>query len=46
MGLKSIWKSQVSKLCKDIDEWVTAFLERLTPPLIDADSAKLSPMVA
>jgi putative transposase len=28
MGLSGISKSQVSKLCKDIDERVTAFLER------------------
>ena len=28
MGLTGISKSQVSKLCKDIDERVTAFLER------------------
>ena len=28
MGLAGISKSQVSKLCKDIDEWVNAFLER------------------
>ncbi len=28
MGLAGISKSQVSKLCKDIDERVTAFLER------------------
>ena len=37
MGLTGISKSQVSKLCKDIDERVTAFLERPIPrvcPLI------------
>ena len=28
MGLSGISKSQVSKLCKDIDERVGAFLER------------------
>jgi transposase-like protein len=28
MGLSGISKSQVSKLCKDIDERVNAFLER------------------
>ena len=28
MGLTGISKSQVSKLCKDIDERVNAFLER------------------
>src|SRR6516165_6994116 len=28
MGLSSISKSQVSKLCKDIDERVNAFLDR------------------
>ena len=27
-GLSGISKSQVSKLCKDIDEWVNAFLGR------------------
>ena len=29
MGLSGISKSQVSKLCKDIDERVNAFLDRL-----------------
>jgi putative transposase len=28
MGLSGISKSQVSKLCKDIDERVNAFLDR------------------
>jgi hypothetical protein len=28
MGMSGISKSQVSKLCKDIDEWVNAFLDR------------------
>ena len=28
MGLSGISKSQVSKLCKDIDQWVNAFLDR------------------
>ncbi|MBV8421344.1 MAG: transposase [Hyphomicrobiales bacterium] len=28
MGLSGVSKSQVSKLSKDIDDWVNAFLDR------------------
>ena len=28
MGLSGIWKSKVTKLCKDIDDRVNAFLDR------------------